>query len=829
MLLFRFQSRIRRSSPELAISLVCVCIAFTVAVSATGGLADELNIQDDQIRITSVSLESKIGLQFDVRDNGHWRTVLSNIAIAKKAPWEKETQSHLEAVDMEVIDGDEVVSNSSVFSNVELNRDGQLILTGQHADRNVQMSVTIDGPGHIKFRVTAVPQANAGPIKLAHLWSHFYFVPDGRSMGYALPLDFAWLPNLHKDASDICGDHFFRSPAVITVGNGLYAAIVPNIDVLTRDRIVAHALDLRNFAHSAAHPYGVPRLSYGLCPWKAKPHVYTEKASPVTVNASQDLEFEFDLFLGADDANTVVTRVNRHLWSTVGHRQFQQPQPQVLPFAEYGRRYAYKHELPRWTSKTTLQNGDGYGINNEFRRGANYHAWENDLHMGFGILHYGQAWQDQELLDIGNGMLRLNLSAPSHQGAFPCVFNFDTQAWEGSLYWTSWPAHPFEGFDAQSMGVTSWWRLYWAENFTDQVDSIQVHDSVIDYANFLSKRQLVSGAIPTYFNAETAPARQLRESAVTAISGAVLAKAARISQSAELQAAAVRAGEFVAREILPTTRFQDFEVFYSCSPKPLHWVDPVNGIPPINNLAIQWAADQFLALYQLTDDKKWLRHGEYSLGILSLFQQVWDPPFYGVHLYGGFGVMNTDGEWNDGRQARFVPTYADYYLATGDIEYLERAVAACRASFALMDMKENHRNGINQITRPEGPGLGYSSENIFHNGPQDATGGWTGYNWGPGGGLGASAYLERKFGSVVIDGKANRAVSIDGFQVTIESRHPDKLVLSAASSLNDLTYPYSEPRTIQLTFHNFDETPVVIVNGQTLGKVASTPLSFEVQ
>ena len=37
-------------------------------------------------------------------------------------------------------------------------------------------------------------------------------------------------------------------------------------------------------------------------------------------------------------------------------------------------------------------------------------------------------------------------------------------------------------------------------------------------------------------------------------------------------------------------------------------------------------------------------------------------------------------------------TYADYYLATGNTEYLERAVAACRASFALMDMEENHRN-----------------------------------------------------------------------------------------------------------------------------------------
>ena len=86
---------------------------------------------------------------------------------------------------------------------------------------------------------------------------------------------------------------------------------------------------------------------------------------------------------------------------------------------------------------------------------------------------------------------------------------------------------------------------------------------------------------------------------------------------------------------------------------------------------IQWTADQFLALYRLTGKQYWLDRGQYVLALLSLYQQVWDPPFYEAYLFGGFGVMNTDGEWNDGRQSRFVPTYADYYVATGNLEYLE--------------------------------------------------------------------------------------------------------------------------------------------------------------
>ena len=37
--------------------------------------------------------------------------------------------------------------------------------------------------------------------------------------------------------------------------------------------------------------------------------------------------------------------------------------------------------------------------------------------------------------------------------------------------------------------------------------------------------------------------------------------------------------------MVTTQKFYDFETFYSCSPKPLTWIDPVSGQPPQNNLA----------------------------------------------------------------------------------------------------------------------------------------------------------------------------------------------------------------------------------------------------
>lgn len=71
------------------------------------------------------------------------------------------------------------------------------------------------------------------------------------------------------------------------------------------------------------------------------------------------------------------------------------------------------------------------------------------------------------------------------------------------------------------------------------------------------------------------------------------------------------------------------------------------GIRAHNNLSIGWACDQMLALYRLTGDDKWLRHGEHLLSILSFYQQVWNPSHRSGYLYGGFGGL-PDGSYTVG-------------------------------------------------------------------------------------------------------------------------------------------------------------------------------------
>jgi hypothetical protein len=53
---------------------------------------------------------------------------------------------------------------------------------------------------------------------------------------------------------------------------------------------------------------------------------------------------------------------------------------------------------------------------------------------GNGIRYYAQKWQDAHLRRIGDGILSLILNAPRSEGAFLCIYNFDTGRFEGTLH-----------------------------------------------------------------------------------------------------------------------------------------------------------------------------------------------------------------------------------------------------------------------------------------------------------------------------------------------------------------------------------------------------------
>lgn len=800
-------------------------------------------VQRGTVRVTECGTEGRRYLQFEtLGSDGTWHVVCATGLVDTVSIWSSETMAKSEDPTFEWKEADEDQSRVSrgFFDQSRAGDDGlSLALWKRIGSRQIEETLSLEEGDRIHVRVQCAGTGAAPrPFRLGGLMTHIYFVPEGKAARSAEPLDFSWLPLLHKDKDHVCGDHFFRSPVVMVASGGFFAAIVPDLDVLAVHRPPAHALDLR----VADTMIEAPRLSYGLCPWRVDGHVYAihppDLLCPVE---GQELVYEFDLFVGSlEDHRQVPLFVSSYLWQKYGARYLHDVRPQVLPFEEYGRRYVYEEELKKSVKWSQGKDSACAGIDNIDRRGANFHAWENDLNVAYGIKYYGTKWNDEELRRTADGIVNMFLRSPRREGAFPCVYNFRTNEYEGTLYWTARAADPLKGYDTAAMGVTTWWSLILSEDLGDDGTLLQAAES---YAQFLRRNQLASGAIPTYFFESLTPARQLLQSATTCISGAVLARVARLTGQPELSEAAMRAGRFVIEKVIPGLVFDDFEAYYSCSPKPLHAIDYWTGIRPHCNLSIQWGCDQMLSLYRLTGESRWLEMGEYLLSILSLYQQVWNSSLYEEYLFGGFGVMNTDGEWNDGRQARFVPTYADYYLTTGKVEYLERAVAACRAAFALCDIPENHENGINNLTlgdtvdpRCAGcgeavPGRGYAPENIHHlaadmyDDAKKYKGLWTGMNWSAGGGLAASAFLERHFGSVCVDLRTEKAIGIDGLRAEMRAWNGRTAEIEITSSLKELKFPFLGKRRCLVRVHHSGEGPYeLVLNGESVGTLTPTQL-----
>lgn len=775
-----------------------------------------IRIQNATYRVQAEDRAATVWITVSVRQGNAWMPLALTGAWEASSIWTQDAQPQCEDPDAAWRSASEprFTAQAGLYRTARATEEGQLELAGRLGPHTLttRIALTADAGIHFATRIRLT-----APAYLARCLNHVYFAPRGALARTCDPLDFAWLPALHKKPDHVCADHFFRAPLAMVAAQGFYAALLPDLKAFAAAD-AQHALDLRVTDTLLEGP----RLSYGFCCSEPDGHVYFEhRPARAPLWPPGERTYAFRLHLGACDAPAeVVRRLSSELWAEHGRPLMADPRPQVLPFAEYGRRYTFRHELPASVRYATRNGLSCAGIENRARRGANFHAWENDLHVGYGLRHYGQTGADAQLRRIADGMLNLMRAAPRTQGAFPCIYNFDAARYEGTLFWTARSVDARRGFDTGAMSVTVWWLLKWIEDFPDpeRQDWLALAE---DYCGFLMAQQLPSGAIPTYFRADLTPAPQLKESATTAISGAVLAQCARLLRNPALTRAALRAGYYVEKRVTPRLDFNDFETYYSCSPKPLHAIDYWSGIRPHNNLSMQWACDLYLALYRRTGEELWLESGRYLLAVLSLYQQVWNPAHLPGYLFGGFGVMNTDGEWNDGRQARFAATYVDYFLATGAREYAERAVAACRASFALMDIPENHANAINDVAMDAfGAGQGYAPENIHHAGKNSGYG-WSGMNWSAAGGLAASAYLERHLGAVYLDMAARRALAVDGVQVEVRRWEDRHIHLDIRSALRSLPVPYREARDVVIRAGGWDraerapEDVRLTLNGET--------------
>jgi len=247
-----------------------------------------------------------------------------------------------------------------------------------------------------------------------------------------------------------------------------------------------------------------------------------------------------------------------------------------------------------------------------------------------------------------------------------------------------------------------------------------------------------------------------------------------------------RAADFLTREVVNGQYWYDFETFFSCSPKVCFqrdakadheaMRDPHTLQAPQNTLSMQWAAEALQAAVTYVDSTElrltvfakagyedevarqlqkegapfaaqiasWKRGALMALDTMTFYQNVWPISYRKTaYTYGGFGVQNSDGEYNDARQAQFGATLCDFGAALGRRDYFERGVAATRAALTLInDPLHEEYNVYPNANYP----LGLEPENDCHGG-FDGQAGRTGPDWGELSGLTSMAWLLDKYGS----------------------------------------------------------------------------------
>jgi hypothetical protein len=629
----------------------------------------------------------------------------------------------------------------------------------------VNYSVDTISSGIYKLKISVTTD---GSHSLRDLEIPLEFIPDDHSDMKEVRTSFHWVPNLKKKPEQIIAQHVFRSPAIILSCKESRVSIIPDLDAIKLYAETPYYLDL-NFRDKGA------LISYGLSNYKTDHHVYYQRRDSAFLLPQI---MELGLYIICSDHSSspdILKKTNSFMWNTFAAEYLDSLLPQSVSFNHYAEA-GYSMALNKYWVKgpkpetggialsTFLDKATGVYRGRDFKDDLWFHSWFNNARTAYGLYMWGEEtgntlWKSKAL-----ATMNLLLSSPQINGFFPTIWVPEKNGWVSSG----------QGGGPDLYHVPdNCWTAIWLLRFNDELKKLPGTDKfLINFTEGLLKTQLENGSFPARLHvSDLSPDPVLKSSASGAMATwfleeMLIRKKLSLDLEVTARSAVKKSLSFLEKEVLPGSRFQDFEVFFSCAPNSINAFDSLTWLYPHNTLSVQWTAEAFLKGSTLFNNKHDLESGEYCLNILSLYQQVWSPPFIGFYAFGGFGVQNTDAEWSDARQAQFAETYLNFYLETGNREYLQRSIAACRASFALMAIPENKKISPHNYegSSYNGEFIGAMAENYGHSGYNERSG-QSGFHWGTGSALTTAAIFRSRLGDIYLDEDSHEAIGIDGIVV----------------------------------------------------------------
>jgi hypothetical protein len=626
--------------------------------------------------------------------------------------------------------------------------------------------------------------------------------------------DFTWIPHICPRDDLVVGDHVFRSPVMIYRKKELALIFLPDLKTISRNRPFPLFMDMKLGETNSL-------ISFGFGNYQPYKHVlFKHKSNQLfQVIERTDLTFRYYIMVLVNKTDLeVIQFINNFLWEKYGRNLYYETlNPQIIPFEEnvkqgfdaIFKRHKFWGDLKvngidcggfwvgSWLGEKKYplkffnqSNIDEfrYNFNKKNKNAAIYNnAWFLNIRSSYGFRYFGEIWNDNDLIEKSNAMMNLLVQLPRNHGLFPSIIlpsSMKTSEFitiKGTKAW--WPIDYYHIVD---VSLAMYWALRIVRDF--KLPNEKLKQKSIELARFLADCQLDNGAIPTFidFDKDNNPIilEDLINSASSGATMMFLTELYKISKDSKILKSCERIASYISSEIIPTDKWHDFEAFYSCTyPQKVEY-DSYTRSNIMNNLSIYWCAEGFLELYRITGKENYLKEGERILGILSLFQQVWNMPYINFDTFGGFGVQNADAELSDARQGLFVKTYMEYYLETGKWEYMERAIAALRASWVLQilpDYRELCPGNFEGITTDNGVDKGCISENYGHLGRDQRIPGFITFDWGVGTASMATAYAKKNFGDIYIDFKQKFVFGIDGILIQKFDFEENKVLISYRS------------------------------------------------
>lgn len=563
------------------------------------------------------------------------------------------------------------------FTSQEPGIGSVIVHCGAPAEHQVAMTLILDG-GDVRVEVSDQVELSAD---VAELSLAYELVSAGRP-------DEVFLPHVHPEPGMIAADEVFRCPIGFLRRQHLALAVLPDLDLLARERRLPQGLEVDEafgLRHGLMACAAVPRGA-------ARSHatLYRRDVDRAVEVRGETISFAHRLrvFTDATAASTLEAIV-AELWQRrVGAEMARSSAPLLDDSLASIAQKAWARIAARWRQLPAGAAG-GWPVATADPGVVEvpFSVWRQALTTACALLLRAERTGDTDLLQQAESVVGLRLGAWLPNGLCKSVLQLRTPPEQPS--WTAndldeRPADLYYAPDAASCG---YWLLESAATLPDATRTA-ILEVCARLANHLSGNQLrptdgsipPTGAIPALYDAadhwSTRKDVLPEDSADTAALALFLARYARATGDPDARRTAAAALRFL-EHLANTGRWSDW------STRDVGFTnDPRSGMPVQSSRSMIFTVLAANLMFAQDPQPRWRTLALRVLEQLERQQQVWSPPWHSGDLRGGVSASNINDLWSAPEQALAARCFLAGYQLTSSREYLQRGAQALRASFA---------------------------------------------------------------------------------------------------------------------------------------------------